>query len=151
MALVNTTIFSKDDDDATALQQYSDLIKSENILMVILGDSESLFKKGEGEELDTGVVWLAGQLTGASPNGFKRWVLWMKDHIVLKDKLEAILDASGHIKADTPYEEIKAFCLTKTTRKAVSRVHKNSVLDPITILELYLEAESESPEETNPQ
>ena len=150
MALVNTTIFSSDDDD-TALQQYLNLIESENILMVILGDSESMFKKGEGGELDTGAVWLASRLTSASPGGFKRWVLWMKDHKVLKDKLEPILDESGHIKADTPYEEIKAFCLTKTKRKAVSRVHKNSALDPITILELYSEAELKSLEETNNQ
>ncbi len=148
MALPNTTIFPLD-NSAADLAEYSKLIDSDKILMVILGDSEALFKKGEGTALDTGAVWLASQLTNASPGGFKRWVLWIKDHTTLKEKLEPILDASGHIKTHTPYEEIKAFCLTKKPRKAPSRIHEIAILDPITILELYLEAESSKTEATN--
>ena len=102
--------------------------------MVILGNSTTI-KEGVNK---------ADLRADSSPGGFTRWVMWVADHVALKDKLEAILDEANIILDSTPYEEIKAFCLTQSPRKANSRVHKNGALDNVRILQLFTEAESES-------
>jgi hypothetical protein len=70
--------------------------------------------------------------------------MWVKNHVVLKDKLEPFLITAKVIQDDTPYEEIKCFCLTLGPREANSRIHKNGVMDFIRLEHLYVEAESQS-------
>ena len=141
MPLVNTTIIPIKDDTLTEdeykeliLKLYNDLFTSEKIILVVLGVSEAI-EKG---------VELADELADTSPTNEKRWVMWVKDPAVLKEQLEPILLAANIILDDTPYEEIKAFCLTKPDRKALSRVHKNGEMDFVRLEALFVEAEKAS-------
>ncbi len=141
MALVNTTVIPLDKKTLTeeqyqnlVKQQYQDLIDSDKIIMVILGNSDTIIKAVDKADLRA----------DSSPGGFTRWVMWVGNHMVLKDKLEVILNTSGIIQDGTPYEEIKAFCLTQSPRKANTRVHKNGTLDNVQILQLFTEAEAQS-------
>ena len=139
MALLNTTIIPPDKDlvpdqkDVTPQKHLSDLIDGDNILMVILGKSVSCVD---------GANYAAG-VSNASNDEFIRRVLWIKDHVILKDKLKVFL--KEYIEKGIPYEEIKAFCLTRSTRKAKSIVEnknkKNMRLGFAGVLLLYNEAE----------
>ena len=133
MSLLKTTVIPLD-NDTLAKEQYDDLIQSDKIIMVVLGNSETIIKGVE----------LADELADTSPTGENRWVMWVKDHIVLKDKLELILVENNIIIPDTPYEEIKAFCLTRPDRKVLSRVHKNGQMDFVRLEFLFIEAEAAS-------
>ncbi len=66
--------------------------------------------------------------------------MWVGNHIVLKDELVSILHATSIILDDTPYEEIKAFCLTKKPRQANTRIHLNGALSPFRLTKIYREA-----------
>lgn len=133
MALQHTTEIPLDDlPKAQAL--YQGLKNQKCILMIVLGDSKAT---QDG-------VQIADNLAPTSPGGFTRKVMWVKNHTVLKEELEPYLHAAEIIKDDTPYEEIKCFCLTLSPRKAQSRIHKNGVMDYIRVEQLYIEAESQS-------
>lgn len=133
MNLKKTTVIPLD-DNTLALEQYDKLITSDKIIMVVLGTSDAL---------EEGVA-LADILAGTSPTNENRWVMWVKNHTVLKAELELILIAANIIQDDTPYEEIKAFCLTRPGRKALSRVHKNGEMDFVRVESLFVEAETAS-------
>ena len=133
MDLKRTTLIPLD-DSTLALEQYNQLISSDKIIMVVLGISDAI---------EEGVA-LADELTETSPTNENRWVMWVKNHTVLKTKLEPILRAANIIGDDTPYEEIKAFCLTRPGRKAQSRVHKNGEMDFVRLESLFVEAETAS-------
>ncbi len=133
MSLVNTIIIPLD-DPVTAAQEYSAALHSQKVLLIILGDSDSI---------QSGIE-LADELADTSPLGIPRGVLWVANHITLKDEIAPILEAAGIIQHDTPYEEIKAFCLTTPDREANSRVHKNGVLDFVRLEHLFVEAEANS-------
>ncbi len=129
MALDNTTIIDLSNAQ-TASQQYNDLINTQKIIMVILGDSPSV----------SAGIKLADNLARQITTNESLWVMAIGNHAMLKAELEQILDAAGIIEDDTPYSEIKAFCLTKTPRKANSRIHLNGSLDPLRLTRLYREA-----------
>ncbi|MDO7173832.1 hypothetical protein [Mariniflexile sp. AS56] len=133
MPLLKTTEIPLN-DDVLAQQMYQELTQSDKILMVILGDSESI-KKG---------VNLADELTDTSPTNENRWVMWIKNHTVLKPQLQSILIEAQIIQDGTPYEEIKTFCLTRPNRKALSRIHKNGEMDFTRLESLFVEAEKAS-------
>lgn len=121
-------------DNELALEKYIELIESDKIIMVVLGNSISI---QDGVEL-------ADELAETSPTGEKRWVMWVKNHEVLKEKLEPILTEANIIEDDTPYQKIKAFCLTRPDRKALSRIHKNGAMDFVGLEGLFVEAEGAS-------
>lgn len=133
MALLNTTIINIQ-DEAVAKQQYDNLNTQKCILMVVLGDSENI---AEG-------VSLADELADTSPGGFTRKVMWVKDFVTLRSELEPYLTAASIIEDDTPYEEIKVFCLSLKPRRANSRIHKNGQMTFVKLEKLYVEAESQS-------
>ena len=133
MALLYTTEIPLD-DLSKAEQLYQQLHDENCILMVVLGNTEATVKG----------VQTADDLASTSPGGFKRKIMWIKNHVVLKDKLEPFLITAKVIQDDTPYEEIKCFCLTLGPRKANSRIHKNGVMDFIRLEHLYVESESQS-------
>ena len=129
MALQNTTTIDLTNPTA-ALNQYNDLMATDKIVMVILGDSPSV----------TAGIQLADNLARQITTNETLWVMAVGNHTVLKAQLEQILHEANIIQDDTPYEEIKAFCLTKAPRKANSRIHLNGSLDPIRLTQLYREA-----------
>ena len=129
MPLHRTTIIPLD-NNADAARKYQELIDSDKIIMVVLGTTEAI---------DRGVS-LADKLARQIATNEELWVLWIKDHIVLKNKLVVILKSAGIIQNDTPYEEIKAFCLSKNPRKATSRIHKNGAMTPFRLTLLFREA-----------
>ncbi len=130
MALQKTTEIPLNDKEL-ALKEYAELIESDKIIMVVLGNSASI---------QAGVD-LADELADTSPTGEKRWVMWVKNYEVLKEKLKPVLKKAKIIEDDTPYEDIKAFCLTRPERKALSRVHKNGAMDFVRLEGLFVEAE----------
>lgn len=129
MALENTTTIDTN-DAAKALQAYQDLMATTKIVMVILGDSPSV---------EAGIK-LADKLARQITTNETLWVMAVGNHTTLKAQLEPILNAASIIQDDTPYEEIKAFCLTKAPRKANSRIHLNGSMDPLRLTQLYREA-----------
>lgn len=133
MPLLNTTEIPLN-DKATALNLYKTLFKSKMILMLVLGNSTSV---------QTGVE-LADELADTSPTGEKRHVVWIKNHEVLKGELESILKKANIIVDETPYQEIKAFCLSHPKREALSRIHKNGSMDFVRLESLFVEAEKAS-------
>ncbi len=133
MPLLKTTVISSD-DNALALEQYNALIQSDKIIMVVLGNSETII---EGVEL-------ADELADTSPTDENRWLMWVKNHIMLKDKLEPILKESEIVRQGMSYEEVKVFCLTRPERKVLSRVHKNGQMDFARLEFLFIEAEEAS-------
>lgn len=129
MALQNTTTIDLT-NPTTALNQYNDLMATDKIVMVILGDSPSV----------AAGIQLADNLARQITTNETLWVMAVGNHTVLKTQLEQILNEANIIQDDTPYEEIKAFCLSKAPRKADSRIHLNGSLDPIRLTQLYREA-----------
>lgn len=133
MPLLKTTIIPLD-DSARALEQYDELLQSDKIIMVVLGNTETI---AEG-------VALADELADTSPTNENRWVMWVQNHVILRDELEHILEENNVITPDTPYEEVKAFCLTRSERNVLSRIHKNGEMDFVRLELLYVEAEEAS-------
>jgi hypothetical protein len=129
MPLQNTTAIPLSDANS-AEQQFQQLIQSEKILMVILGDSDAI---------QEGLI-LADKLARQITTNETLWVLYIGDHIALNNKLKPILETAGIIQDGTPYEDIKAFCLTKNPRKANTRIHLNGSLSPFRLTKLYREA-----------
>ena len=129
MPLSQTTIIPLD-NNADAEQQYIKLINSNKIIMVVLGSTDAI-QRG---------VTLADKLARQITTNEELWVLWIGNHSVLKNKLEVILKSAGIIQNETPYEEIKAFCLSKNPRKATSRIHKNGAMSPFKLTLLFREA-----------
>ena len=134
MALQRTTVIPLN-DPAGAKTQYDDLLASAKIVMVILGDSPSV----------TPGVELADKRARQITTNEELWVMYVGDHSTLKADLEPFLQDAGAIQDDTPYEEIKAFCLSRAPRKAQSRVHKNGSLTVLRIDLLFREAIANSP------
>lgn len=133
MAFLKTTEITMDNNDI-ALDEYTALIDSDKIIMVILGNSDSI-KEG---------VDLADELAETSPTDENRWVMWIKNHVVLKQQLETILTQANILEDDTPYEEIKTFCMTHPEHNVLSRVHKNGEMDFSRLEDLFVEAEEAS-------
>ena len=129
MALLNTTEIPLD-DNVRALDKYTELIESDKIIMIILGDSDTIQK---------GLI-LADKLARQISTNQNLWVMWVGNHIVLKNKLISILQAASTILDNTTYKEIKAFCLTKKPRQANTRIHLNGALSPFRLTKLYREA-----------
>ncbi len=129
MPLNQTTIISLD-NNIDAEQQYIKLANSNKIIMVVLGDTDAI---------QQGVI-LADKLARQITTNEELWVLWIGNHSVLKNKFEVILKSAGIIQNKTPYEEIKAFCLSKNPRKAASRIHKNGTMSPFRLTLLFREA-----------
>lgn len=129
MSLQNTTEIPLN-DDALALRMYQQLIDSDKIIMVILGDSSSIQK---------GLI-LADKLTRQITTNETLVVMWIGNHTTLKNELEPILKTADIIQVDTPYKEIKAFCFTKYPRKVNTRIHLNGSLSPFRLTKLFREA-----------
>lgn len=138
MALQRTTTINLTDSSA-AKTQYDDLMASSKIVMVILGDSPSV---------NDGVI-LADKRARQLTTNEKLWVMYVGNHTTLKAELAPFLHDASIIRGDTPYEEIKAFCLSRAPRKAESRVHINGALKTFKIDLLFREAISNSPLDTN--
>ncbi len=135
MALENTTTINLI-DPIKALAQYKDLLitNTDKIVMVILGDSPGV---------PAGVI-LADKLARQITTNENLWVMEVGNHTMLKTELEQILNTAGIIQDETPYDEIKAFCLTKGARLANSRIHLQGSLSPARLTHLFREAISNS-------
>lgn len=135
--LRRTTIIDLN-DTAKAESQFNQLDGSNKIVMVILGDSPSI---NPGVELADRKAW-------QMETNETLWVMYVGNHTTLKAQLEPFLTAANALDADTPYEEIKAFCLSRAPRKAQTRVHMQGRLTAFKVENMFDEAILNSPEDS---
>ena len=61
--------------------------------------------------------------------GTERWVLWVKDHSIIKSTVELILAESKAKRSERKFETMKCFCLSPVSHKIEGIILKNAVLD----------------------
>lgn len=107
MTLKRTTIIPDDPKKAKAI--YDDQIsKANRTIMVIIGDTETVKK----------AIPVADREAQKKPfDNAERWVLWAKDHLIVKDTLELILADSKAERSDRDFDQFKCFCLSPVTHK----------------------------------
>lgn len=88
------------------------------ILMVILGDTETIRQ----------ALPKADNLATLMDHNMQRWVIWVRNPIILKDEFERRLTASESENADAPYDEIKCFCFSPLNDLASGVILKNGTL-----------------------
>ena len=123
MNLKRTTIIPIDDQELARTIFRSFIDMEMMILMVIIGDTESIRK----------AIPKADNLATLEYNNMKRWVFWIRDHYVLEKELKEYIEASDVDNADADYEDIKCFCFSPLSDEVSGIILKNGTLSYISL------------------
>ena len=70
-----------------------------------------------------------------------RWVLWVKDHDIVRSTLALILAESKAERSNREFDEIKCFCLSPKRHDVEGIILKNGTLDYVSLRLSFLKAE----------
>lgn len=118
MALKRTTEIPNDPVKAKAI--YDDQITKVNrTIMVIIGNTQTV----------KDAIPAADRVAQKKPfDNADRWVLWARDHKIVKDTLELILAESKAERSDRDFDQFKCFCLSPVTHEVDGIILKNGRL-----------------------
>lgn len=132
MALTRTTTLPVEDPIAAEQLLNADLAKANTTIMFIIGDSDAV-----NEDISRADFWANEVLID-----FERWVVWVKDRDLLKDKISELLQNSDDPDPDKDYNDVKCFCLSPVNRKATGVIHKNVELTDFRLSRSFILAEA---------
>lgn len=124
-----------DADPAIAKTEFTKVFKEnkKTTIMIILGNTDTIFKsmnKANARARDK----------YGNP-GFERWVIWIKDHDLLKEHVQPLLLNSADPKASRPFEIIKCFCLSPKTHQAAGVILHKGKLNSTRFTAAFVKAE----------
>lgn len=130
MNFKRTTIIPIEDKELAKLIFDSYIEKEFMILMIILGDSETIRES----------LFKADNLATQTYFNMERWVLWIRDYEVLKDTLIAQLKANPN-NIEFEYENVKCFCFSPIKDVATGIIQKNGRLSYLTLQRSFFQAQ----------
>jgi hypothetical protein len=131
MSLTRTTIIPANPVEAKKIHDFQVQQKNRTI-MVIIGNTNTVEKAVD--EAD----FLANEV---NLKDFDRWVLWAKDHKIVKDTLELILAESGAERSNENFDNIKCFCLSPIRHEVSGIILKHGTLGPAKLDRSFISAE----------
>lgn len=120
-------------DDAELAKQLFDayLNKEFMILMIILGDTDSIRK----------ALPKADNLATKSYFGMERWVLWIRNHAILEDTLRPLLETNDQDET-LVYKDVKCFSTSPILDAATGIILKNAELNYLSLQRSFFKAQS---------
>ena len=131
MNFKRTTIIPLDDKPLAKLIFDAFINKEFMILMVILGDTESIREAlPKADNLATKIYF-----------GMERWVLWIRDYEILEATIKAQLTALDEHK-EVEYNDVKCFCFSPVLDAATGFILKNGRLNYASLQQSFFKAQA---------
>ncbi len=131
MNFKRTTIIPLDDKPLAQIIFDAFIDKEFMILMIILGDTNSIRE----------ALPKADNLATKAYFGMERWVLWIRDYVVLEDTLREQLKAHDE-NEDVEYEDVKCFCFSPVLDAATGIILKNGRLSYASLQQSFFKAQA---------
>ena len=131
MTLKRTTIIPDNPVEAKAIYDQQ-VAHEKRTIMAIIGNTETV---------QEAVIEANALAHEQEFDNVDRWVLWAKDHGIVKDTLELILAESNAERSDRDFDQIKCFCISPVRREVEGIILKNGELNSISLDKSFLKAE----------
>ncbi|MCH2488525.1 MAG: hypothetical protein MK211_00120 [Flavobacteriales bacterium] len=132
MSLERTTIIPLDDPDQATELFNNAIDRLKTTVMFIIGNTETV-----QEAIPNADHW-----AGETLIDLERWVVWLRDHEILKTEMQQLLENTFDPDFDEPYDTIKCFCLSPISKRAIGFILKNGSLANVRLLLSFAKVEA---------